>query len=154
MSFYSSRLSSSYIKDDLCTKARKIPFFGKDTNVLTYLVWEKEINQMHPVLIRQSELESYSTIVLSRECESRILSLYLSRLEKHALEWWDERQYWVHKGRKSTIEENWYELRACMRRKFVPPLIIRNLKLMRDSIQEGKSFLKSLKKIKVFFGEK
>ena len=44
----------------------------------------------------------------------------ISSFVGHAREWWDYRQSRVEKGRKSPIQ-NWSELRACMRKIFIPP---------------------------------
>ena len=49
----------------------------------------------------------------------------------------------VKKGRKSSIHD-WYELKACMRRKFVPLSTKRDLELIGHLIQEGKTFMKGL----------
>ncbi|KOM48027.1 hypothetical protein LR48_Vigan07g173100 [Vigna angularis] len=117
-------------KDERYSQARKdISFFGKDISALTYLAWERKIDKTHPFLARDSE--------------SFALNIYLSRLEEHASEWWSHRQYSVKKGRKSSTHD-WYELRACMRRNFVPPSAKRDLELMGHLIQEGKTFTKGL----------
>ncbi|KAG2391732.1 uncharacterized protein HKW66_Vig0125070 [Vigna angularis] len=128
------------IEDDLYEKASEnIPFFGDDIGALTYLAWEKEINDMHSFMVRKSKYESF----YSRDDESYILNLYTSSFQKHAREWWDDRQYHVKIGRKYPIHD-WNELKACMRRKFVPREIERNLELMRELIREGKSFIQNL----------
>ena len=115
----SSRSSSSSYRfsnldnvDEMFKQARNLPFFGKDIGALTYLAWEKEVDKIDPWFYRESQ--------------SYVLSIYLYKLEEHAREWWDERQHHVRKGRKSTVRD-WSELKACMRRKFVPSNIKRNL---------------------------
>ncbi|KOM47957.1 hypothetical protein LR48_Vigan07g166100 [Vigna angularis] len=111
------------IEDDLYKQASEnIPFFGDDIGALTYLAWEKEINDMHSFMVRKSKYESF----YSRDDESYILNLYTSSFKKHAREWWDDRQYHVNIGRQYPIHD-WNELKACMRRKFVPREIERNL---------------------------
>lgn len=115
----SSRSSSSSYRsssldnvDEMFKQARNLPFFGKDIGSLTYLAWEKEVDKIDPWFYQESPFY--------------VLSIYLSKLEEHAREWWDERQYYVRKGRKSSILD-WCDLKACMRRKFVPSSIKRNL---------------------------
>ncbi|XP_052725469.1 stress response protein NST1-like [Vigna angularis] len=128
------------IEDDLYKQASEsIPFFGDDIGALTYLAWEKEIDGMHSFMVRKSKSESF----YSRDSESYILSLYTSSFKKHAREWWDDRQYHVKIGRKYPIYD-WNELKACMRRKFVPREIERNLELMRGLIRKGESFIQNL----------
>ncbi|KAG2397525.1 uncharacterized protein HKW66_Vig0142390 [Vigna angularis] len=129
------------MEDELYKQARaKIPYFGVDIGTLTYLAWEKDINDMHPFIARKSKPESYFH---SSNSESYVLSLYTSRFEMQVREWWDERQYHVRIGRKSLIHD-WSELKACMRKEFVPSHIKRNLQLLRAYIKDGKTFLESL----------
>ncbi|XP_052725620.1 uncharacterized protein LOC128194318 [Vigna angularis] len=128
------------IEDDLYKQAsERIPFFGDDIGALTYLAWEKEIDDMHSFMVSKSKSESF----YSRDNESYILSLYTSSFKKHAREWWDDRQYHVKIGRKYPIHD-WNELKACMKRKFVPREIERNLELMRELIRKGESFIQNL----------
>ena len=55
-----------------------------------------------------------------RHSKYYFLTLCISSFVGHAKEWWDYRQSRMEKGRKSPIQ-NWSELRACMRRTFIPP---------------------------------
>jgi len=51
--------------------------------------------------------------------EFRRLSTATSSFQEYVMSWWKQRQYDVSIGRKFKIL-NWKELKACMRRKFVP----------------------------------
>jgi len=82
-------------------------FFGEDISALSYISWEREIDDLlHSFHIKHSKYH--------------ILTLCISSFVGHAREWWDYRQSRVKKGRKFPIQ-NWSELRACMRRTFIPP---------------------------------
>jgi len=82
-------------------------FFGKDISALSYISWEREIDDLvHSFHLRHSKYYFHT--------------LCISSFVGHAREWWDYRQSRVEKGRKSPIH-NWSELRACMRRTFIPP---------------------------------
>ena len=89
------------------THESTFPFFGEDINALSYISWEREIDDLvhsfHP-----------------RHSKYYFLTLCISSFVGHAKEWWDYRQSRVERGRKSPIQ-NWSELRACMRRTFIPP---------------------------------
>lgn len=64
--------------DGLQYKAeREIPFFSEDVSALTYLVWKRKINELHPFFARNST--------------SYILSFCISRFEGHASERWSYR---------------------------------------------------------------
>jgi len=83
------------------------PFFVEDINALSYISWEREIDDLvHSFHLRHSKYY--------------FLTLCISSFVGHAREWWKYRQSRVEKGRKSPIQ-NWSELRACMRRTFISP---------------------------------
>ena len=89
------------------THESTFPFFGEDISALSYISWEREIDDLvHSFHLRHSKYY--------------FLTLCISSFVGHAREWWDYRQFRVEKGRKSPIQ-NWSELRACMRRTFIPP---------------------------------
>jgi len=89
------------------THESTFPFFGEDISALSYISWEREIDDLvHSFHLRHSKYY--------------FLTLCISSFVGHAKEWWDYRQSRVEKGRKSPIQ-NWSRLRACMRRTFIPP---------------------------------
>ena len=110
MSFhsYSQLHLGSHCKDKLhYTHESTFPFFGEDISALSYIPWEREIDDLvHSFHLRHSKYY--------------FLTLCISSFVVHAREWWDYRQSRVEKGRKSPIQ-NWSELRACMRITFIPP---------------------------------
>ena len=72
-----------------------------------------------------------------------IIDLCTSRFITHAYEWWHSRQNLVHIGRKYAIR-NWKDLRACMRRQFVPTNFKRTQALKRELrklVERGLDFI-------------
>jgi len=110
MSFhsYSELYLGSHCEDKMHhTHESTFPFFGEDISALSYISWEREIDDLvHSFHLRHSKYY--------------FLTLCISSFVGHAREWWDYKQSRVEKGRKSPIQ-NWSELRACMRRTFKPP---------------------------------
>ena len=89
------------------THESTFPFFGENISALSYISWEREIDEfVHSFHLRHSKYY--------------FLTLCISSFVGHAREWWDYRQSRVEKRRKSPIQ-NWSKLRACMRRTFIPP---------------------------------
>ncbi|KOM34662.1 hypothetical protein LR48_Vigan02g081200 [Vigna angularis] len=83
MSFYTS-LYLSHGEVELHSKVKSdLPFFGENTSALSYLTWEKRIEELHSFLVRHGKYH--------------ILSLCISRLVGHASEWWNQRQPKVEK---------------------------------------------------------
>jgi len=110
MSFHSYRglHLGSHSEDKMHhTHESTFPFFGEDISALSYISWERKIDDLvHSFHLRHSKYY--------------FLTLCISSFVGHAREWWDYRQSIVEKGRKSPIQ-NWSELRACMRKTFIPP---------------------------------
>ena len=103
--------------------------FGSKVDPMSYLAWEKRIEKLHPFLIRGSKY-----------C---IVDLCTSRFITHASEWWHSRQNLVHIGRKYAIR-NWEDLRACIRRQFVPTNFERTQALKRELkelVERGLNFI-------------
>jgi len=82
-----------------------LPTFYGHNNVEKYLGWEMKVEK----LFEFHQVE-----------EIRRLSMVTLSFQEYAMSWWKQRQYDVPIGRKFKIL-NWKELKACMRRKFVPP---------------------------------
>lgn len=73
------RLGDNRSNDGLQYKAKRyIPFFGEDINALTYLNWEGKIDILH--------------LFFAGNSNSYILSICISRFERRASEWWNQRQ--------------------------------------------------------------
>ena len=141
MSFHSYASSTlhlgSHSEDKMHhTHESTFPFFGEDINALSYISWEREIDDLvhsfHP-----------------RHSKYYFLTLCISSFVGHAKQWWDYRQSRVEKGRKSPIK-NWGELRACMRRTFIPPSFDFDREIEKKKIEIAR---RNEEKLKIFLRE-
>jgi len=82
-----------------------LPIFYGYNNVEEYIGWEMKVEK----LFEFHQVEEF-----------RRLSTATSSFQEYAISWWKQRQYDVSIERKYKIL-NWKKLKACMRRKFVPP---------------------------------
>ena len=74
MIFYSSFHLGSHLENEMHHRLESdIPFFGEDISALSYLAWERKIEELHPFFSRSSKYY--------------IFSLCISRLVGHVREW-------------------------------------------------------------------
>jgi len=97
------------------------PFFSKNIIALSYITWEREIEELlHPFHVRYSKYYE--------------LALCISSFVGYPRKWWDYRKFRVEEGRKTMIQD-WYELRACGRRTFIPPSFNLNHEIEKKKIE-------------------
>jgi len=112
-----------------------IPFFGEDIGPISFKDWMWDTEKLVQPLFSK-----YSHIDILRHVTSRFVG--------RALDWWQERQYLVKKGRTSCIN-TFYELKTCMWKHFIPPSFrITKAQQVRieDFIDIGHAFIQNIVK--------
>jgi len=87
-------------KSEVC-----IPYFDGNKNVEEYLEWETKLH----LTFKKYKMDEYTGFFLPTLC-----------FQEYARSWWQPRQLDVIIGTTSKVEYL-SDLKACMRRKFVPP---------------------------------
>ena len=110
-------------------------FFGEDIGPISFKDWMWDTEKLVQPLFSK-----YSHIDILRHVTSRFVG--------RALDWWQERQYLVKKGRTSCIN-TFYELKTCMWKHFIPPSFrITKAQQVRieDFIDIGHAFIQNIVK--------
>jgi len=112
-----------------------IPFFGEDIGPISFRDWMWDTEKLVQPLFSK-----YSHVDILRHVTSRFVGC--------AYDWWQERQYNVKKGRKSSIN-TFYDLKTCMWKHFIPPSFrITKVQQARieDFINIGDAFIQNIAK--------
>jgi len=112
-----------------------IPFFGDDIGPISFKDWMWDTEKLVQPLFSK-----YSHIDILRH----VTSIFVGR----ALDWWQERQYLVKKGRTSCIN-TFYELKTCMWKHFIPPsfrITKAQQARIEDFIDIGDAFIQNIAK--------